>query len=81
MKAVRRLLESAVQNRSDRREGERLRWRLDKVLLSSIELASELRLLNVESMLVLLDVSQNVILLGLRELASLDRSLKNKKTE
>lgn len=63
-------------------EGDRLRLLLDKVRLSSVELlvVPELRIrVNVEAVLMLLHVSQNLILLKLRELSPLNWGLKMKK--
>lgn len=60
-------------------EGDRLRLLLNKVRLSSVELlvVPELRIgVDVEAVLVLLHVSQNLILLKLRELSPLNWSLK-----
>lgn len=72
----RQLLESS----SLRREGHRLRLLLNKVGLSSVELlVPELRILvEVEAVLMLLHVSQNLILLKLRELSPLNWGLKMK---
>lgn len=80
------LLEPGIVNdRSLRRESERLRLLLDEwwLLLTSVELTSELWwLLQVEAVLVLLNVCQDVILLALCELSSLNRNLSlEKQTE
>jgi hypothetical protein len=72
-------LEPGVLNdRGLRRESERLRLLLDKrLLLSPIELTSELwRLVKIEAVLVLLNIRQDVILLVLCELSSLNRNLR-----
>jgi hypothetical protein len=55
---------------------------LNERLLTSVNLISELRLMlvHVEAMLVLLDVSQDVVLLHLSELSSLNRNLTRQKS-
>lgn len=73
------LLEPGILNdRGCGRKRERLRLLLDErwLLLPTVELTSELwRLVEIEAVLVLLNIRQDVVLLGLCELSSLDRNL------
>lgn len=58
-------------------------WWKGERLLSPVELTSELRLLvlmDIEAVLMLLNVSQDVVLLHLRKLSSLKRSLEKHKS-